>query len=722
MGIDIGGTFTDFMLVTGQGRPPSGSRGSRSPSPVGAGGSQRRLRTASHKVLTTPDDPSRAVLDGVRALLTREGLGLGEVALIVHGTTLATNAIIERKGARTALLTTDGFRDVLETGTEMRYDLYDLFIEFPEPLVPRKFRIGVPERTDYRGVIRQAVDPETVKTLTRNLVREGIQSVAICFLHSYANPENEERAAAAMQAVAPALPVSLSARILPEIGEYGRVSTTVTNAYVQPLMEGYLSRLHRELTAGAFGGAFHVMTSNGGTMPHARARGLPVRLIESGPAAGVQATLALSRRLGRADVIAFDMGGTTAKMCLVRNGQPYWTSQFEAARVSRFKRGSGLPIRVPALDLLEIGAGGGSLARVDSLGILAVGPESAGAAPGPACYGRGGEEPTVTDADLVLGLLDPASFLGGTMTLDLKRAEGAVDQRVATPLGINRIEAATGVLRVVTENMATAMSIYAAEKGLDLRQFTLVAFGGAGPVHAPALAVRVGIGEVVVPPSAGVLSALGCAIAPSSFDYAMSYKVALDQIDLARANRLLGEMEAEGIAAVKEANLGVPVVQRSADFRYLGQRYEVNVALPPRPVVPPDLSALTEAFHRTYREQYGRDIREVAVEVVTFRVNVASRSSASALTLPSQPSTGPVRKGQRPVWFSATTVARDCPVYDRYALGPGARLAGPAIVEERESTTVVPPGARLLVDEALNLVIALPLRGQGFRLTGRPAR
>jgi len=703
IGIDIGGTFTDFMLVMGHDRLPT----------------RRRSRTASHKVLTTPDDPSRAVLDGVRALLAREGLILSEVALLVHGTTLATNALIERKGAKTALLTTDGFRDVLETGTEMRYDLYDLFIEFPDPLVPRAFRIGVPERTDYRGVVRQAVDPEAVKALTRTLVGEGIESLAICFLHSYANLENEERAAGAVSAVAPSLPVSLSARVLPEIGEYGRVSTTVVNAYVQPLMEGYLSRLDRELTAGDFRGAFHLMTSNGGTMPHARACALPVRLIESGPAAGVQATLALSRRLGRADVIAFDMGGTTAKMCLVRNGRPFWTSQFEAARVSRFKKGSGLPVRIPALDLFEIGAGGGSLARVDSLGILAVGPDSAGAAPGPACYALGGQEPTVTDADLVLGLLGPTSFLGGTMTLDPARAEAAIDQHVAAPLRIGRIEAASGILRVVTENMATAMSIYAAEKGLDLRQFTLVAFGGAGPVHAPALAARVGMGEVVVPPSAGVLSALGCAIAPSSFDYAVSYKIALDQVDLARVNRLLSEMEAEGVAAVKEADLGAPVVERSADVRYLGQRYEVNVPLPPRLLVPRDLGALRDAFHRRYREQYGREIREVAVEAVTFRVNVRSRSGASAALLPARRTTGPALKGRRPVWFAPGSLVRNCAIYDRYALGPGARLVGPAIVEEQESTTVVPPGARLLVDDALNLVITLLPAAPRSGATGR---
>ncbi|MBI4590056.1 MAG: hydantoinase/oxoprolinase family protein [Candidatus Rokubacteria bacterium] len=687
MGVDIGGTFTDFVLLAEGGVPETG------------------------KVLTTPRDPSRAVLAGLRSLLAGRGLGLGDVALVVHGTTLATNAIIERKGARTALLTTKGFRDVLETGSEMRYDLYDLFIEFPLPLVPRPLRIGIKERTDYRGGVRQPVDPAEVERVVQTLLGEGVESLAICFLHSYANPENEERAGAAVMAVAPELPVSLSSRVLPEIGEYGRVSTTVANAYVQPLIAGYLGRIERDLAAEGFRGAFHVMTSNGGTVPAARARALPVRLIESGPAAGVQAALAWSRRLGRPDVVAFDMGGTTAKMCLVQDGRAFWTSEFEAARVSRFKKGSGLPIRIPALDLLEIGAGGGSIAHAGAMGILAVGPESAGAEPGPACYGLGGEEPTVTDADLVLGLLSPTSFLGGVMTLDRERAEAAIAKRVAEPLGLDPVEVAAGIVRVVTENMATAMAIYAAEKGVDLRRFELFAFGGAGPVHAPALAARVGIGEVVIPPSAGVLSALGCAIAPSSFDYAVSHKIALDAIDLARVSRMLEEMEAEGVAAVREAGLGAPVVHRSADFRYLGQRYEVNVPLPSRALGARDVPRLGEAFHRTYRAQYGRDIRDVPVEAVTFRVKVASPSRGLAALGSPPPLAGrPALKEHRPVWLARRRAVRSCPVYDRYVLRPGTRLEGPAIVEERESTTVVPPGARLRVDAALDLVITLPRR------------
>jgi N-methylhydantoinase A/oxoprolinase/acetone carboxylase beta subunit len=449
------------------------------------------------------------------------------------------------------------------------------------------------------------------------------------------------------------------------------------------------------------------MTSNGGTMPAARARELPVRLVESGPAAGIHAAMAYGRALGRPDLIAFDMGGTTAKICLVQAGRPFWTREFEAARVSRFRKGSGLPIRIPALDLLEIGAGGGSIARVDALGTLAVGPESAGAEPGPACYGRGGDEPTVTDGDLVLGWLDPVAFLGGAMALDRARAEAVIARRLAAPLGVDVVEAAAGIARVVTASMGTALAIYAAEKALDLRRFSLFAFGGAGPVHACGLAAEVGIRDVIVPPAAGVLSALGCAIAPLSFDHAASYKLAADRLDLARVNALLNGMEAEGLAALREAGAGTPVVRRSADLRYLGQRFEVNVPLPAGPVGPRDLAALVERFHLTYRTQYGREIRDVPVEAVTFRVNVAAPPARRAV--PRWPPSPPAAalRGRRPVHFAGAGRVRSCPVYDRYALPPGAAFRGPAVVEERESTTVVPPGARIRVDPALNLVIAL---------------
>lgn len=683
VGVDIGGTFTDLVLMSDRGRP-----------------------LATHKVLTTPRDPAEAVITAVRELVAAQGVSLRDLTLLVHGTTLATNALIERKGAKTALLTTEGFRDVLQTGTELRYDLYDLFIEFPAPLVPRHLRVPIAERTDWSGKIRRPVDPREVADAVRSLVAEGVESIAICFLHSYANAENEERAGAAARAVAPDVAVSLSSRVLPEIGEYGRVSTTVANAYVQPTMARYLERLGRVFVEDGYRSPLHIMTSNGGTMPAGRARELAVRLIESGPAAGIHAAVAYGRRLRRSDLIAFDMGGTTAKICLIQDGKPFWTTLFEAARVSRFRKGSGLPIRIPALDLIEIGAGGGSIARVDALGTLAVGPESAGAEPGPACYGRGGDEPTVTDADLALGFLDPAAFLGGAMPLLPARAEAVIAKRVAEPLGLLPIEAAAGIVRVVTANMGTALSIYAAEKGLDLRRFTLFAFGGAGPVHAAALAASVGIGEVVVPPSAGVLSALGCAIAPLSFDYAASYKLVVDQLDFDRINTLLAAMEAEGLAAVKEATRDTPVVRRSVDLRYLGQRYEVNVPLPDRPLTAGDIGPLRARFDEIYRGRYGREIHDVPVEAVTFRLNVASPPARDAVPRWPRPRGRRGLRAHRAVHFAGSWT-RACPVYERYALAPGTTLRGPAVVEERESTTIVPPSARLHVDAALNLVITL---------------
>jgi N-methylhydantoinase A/oxoprolinase/acetone carboxylase beta subunit len=662
VGVDIGGTFTDLVVMADGGRA-----------------------TATHKILTTSRDPADAVIRGVRELVTGQGHGLRDVTLLVHGTTLATNALIERKGAKTALLTTEGFRDVLQTGTELRYDLYDLFIEFPAPLVPRELRVPIAERTDWSGKIRRPVDRLAVEQAARRLAADGVESTAICFLHSYANAENEEQAGAAVLAAAPGMTVSLSSRVLPEIGEYGRASTTVANAYVQPIMSRYLSRLEGTFADDGYRGPLQVMTSNGGTMPADRSRQLPVRLVESGPAAGIHATVAYGRRLRRSNLIAFDMGGTTAKICLIQDGRPLWTTSFEAARVSRFRKGSGLPIRIPALDLIEIGAGGGSIARVDALGTLAVGPDSAGAEPGPACYGRGGEEPTVTDADLALGRLSPTAFLGGAMRLDPERSVAAISKRVAEPLRLRPVEAAAGI---------------------DLRRFTLFAFGGAGPVHATGLAASVGIGEVVVPPSAGVLSALGCAIAPLSFDYATSYKLVIDGLDLARVNAMLASMEAEGLAAVKGAHVAAPVIERSADLRYLGQRYEVNVPLPARPLVAKDVGFLRARFNELYRRRYGREIRDVPVEAVTFRVRVGSPAARHAMPRWPRPAGEAGPRARRPVHLAGAWV-RACPVYDRYALAPGAALRGPAVVEERESTTVVPPKATLRVDQDLNLVIAL---------------
>jgi N-methylhydantoinase A/oxoprolinase/acetone carboxylase beta subunit len=683
LGVDIGGTFTDLVLLA----PASGA-------------------TWTTKILTTPRDPAVAVLEGLEAVLGQAGRAPKDLAAVVHATTLAGNALLERKGARTGVVTTRGFRDILETGREQRYDLYDVHLDLPAPLVPRALRRPVAERTAYDGRLLRPLAQDEARAAAAFLRERGVESVAVCFLHSYANPANEEAMARVLEASLPGAEVSLSSRVLPEIGEYGRFSTTTANAYIRPLVRRYLDRLGRELAARGHRGAFHVMTSRGARMTAEAAAEFPVRLLESGPAAGAHAAAALGRRLGARDLLSFDMGGTSAKICLIRDGRPDTTVEFEAARLARFKRKSGHLIRVPVVDLIEIGAGGGSLARVDALGLLAVGPESAGAEPGPACYGRGGTRPTVTDADLVLGFLDAAYFLGGRLRLDFAAARESIATHVGTPLGLDPLRAAWGIYTTVTDQMARAASVHAAEKGADLRRCTLLAFGGAGPVHAAHLARALGIRRVVVPPDAGVLSALGCDLAPAAFDLAASYKRALDEMDLERVTGLLRRMEKEGLALLRQAGARPGIrVEWLADMRHLGQRSEVTFRIPRRPLRPADLPAVERAFRDAYRARYGRSIPDVPVEAVTWRVVV----SGPARPLPGDvPEAGRRRgsarpAGRRPGCFGGRPV--EMAVYRRGGLAPGSRLAGPAVVEEEASTAVIPPGATATVDRWGNVLI-----------------
>lgn len=687
IGVDIGGTFTDVVLLEDQ-----------------------TGRAFSAKVLTAPDHPATAVLEGVERTLAQAAAQHAKVRTIVHGTTLATNAIIERKGARTALLTTRGFRDALETARELRYDLYDAFIQFPEPLVPRRHRIGITERTGYDGAVLVALDEEDVSSAVEVLARDGVESIAVSFLHSYANARNERTAAAVIQAKRPGLAISLSSRVLPEIGEYARVSTTVANAYVKPLVARYLTDLVEALRARGSRAAFFVMSSSGGTLSLDVARELPVRLVESGPAAGVSVATHYAEQMRCPDVLAFDMGGTTAKMSLITGGQPTRATEFEVGRVRRFQKGSGLLLRAPAVDLIEIGAGGGSIARVDSLGLLAVGPDSAGADPGPACYGRGGEAATVTDADLVLGYLDAGYFLGGAMRLDGARASTMIESAVAAPLGVGVVAAALSIHEVVNDNMANAASVYAAEQGIDLRGYTLLAFGGAAPAHAADVARRLGIAQVRVPFAAGVLSALGCLASPVSFDFSFGYMRELRHVDWSAVGARLIELEQEGRQLLSQAGIASGIgVARSADMRYFGQRYEVNVGLPAGRLGPDLVSEIETAFYTAYRQHYGREIREVPVETVSWRVTVSGPRPTLRLAWRSAPTSGTDLRprAHRPVFFTGAHDAIECPVFDRYGLAPGASFDGPAIVEDRESTTVVPPGARVSVDDLRTLVIRL---------------
>ena len=688
LGVDIGGTFTDVVLF----------------------GSLGGVKTA--KVLTTPHDPERGVLEGIRKLLADEAVTADRIERIVHATTLATNAIVERKGAVTAMLTTEGFRDVLETRSELRYDLYDLFIDLPPAVIPRALRMPVKERVRYDGKVLQPVEIDELGDVVNRLAREHVESVAICLLHSYANAENERRLAAALRSRLPDIAVSLSSEVLPEIGEYGRFSTTAINAYVQPIVARYLRRLSESLAADGFRGMFTVMASSGGTMPLASAETFPVRLVESGPAAGVHAASAASVALGIERLMSLDIGGTTAKMCVIQDGKANWTTDFEVARLSRFKKGSGLTLKVPSVDLIEIGAGGGSIARANALGLIEVGPDSAGSDPGPACYGLGGEFATVTDADLLLGYLNPENFLGGDMRLDVSAATRAVLAAIGKPLGMDALRAAHSIYSVVNENMANAARVYTAERGIDVRAFSLFAFGGAGPVHACGVAERLGISTVIVPPAGGVLSAIGCVTAPMTFDMVRGFKCDLDGADFERANALTERMAEEGRRLLGRAGFERGVtVQVSADMRFQGQRSEVNVPLRGGRLSPKAGPSIERNFRATYSARYGRDVPEVKPEFVNLRVTVRGPGHPSVVSKSreaGQPR-GARAVSRRAMLFGAPRGPVECPAYHRNRLEAGQRIAGPAVVEDRDSTAVVPPRWAGTVDDAGNLVL---LRGK----------
>ncbi|HXJ81034.1 MAG TPA: hydantoinase/oxoprolinase family protein [Candidatus Methylomirabilis sp.] len=686
LGVDIGGTFTDVVLVRSSGE----------------------VRTA--KVLTTPRQPEQAVLEGIRKLLAEAAVPAAQVARLIHATTLATNAIVERKGSRTALVTTAGFRDVLEMRNELRYDLYDLFLDLPAAVVERALRLPVSERVRYDGKILKSPEPAELAAIAALLTAERVESVAVCLLHAYANGENEQRVAAALRAAAPELAVSLSSEVLPEIGEYGRFSTTALNAYVQPIVARYLERLSSALRGDGFSGMFTVMASSGGTLPLATAERFPVRLVESGPAAGVHAASAAGASLGLDRVLSLDIGGTTAKMCVIENGTPTWTTDFEVGRLSRFKRGSGLALKVPSVDLIEIGAGGGSIARVNSLGLIEVGPDSAGSDPGPACYGLGGRSATVTDADLVLGYLNPDNFLGGDMRLDVAAAEQVIAESIGAPLGLDPLAAAHAINAIVNENMANAARVYTAERGVDVRSFTLFAFGGAGPVHACGVAERLGIRSVVVPPAGGVLSAIGCVLAPMTFDLVRGFKCDLAGADFGRANALLDGMAVEGEELLRQAGFirGVRV-QASADMRFAGQRSEVNVPLPGARLTPSGAPALERRFRVVYRRRYGRDVPEVQPEFVNLRVAVHGprqlRGARLTIGTAASAASTPASSSRRMRFASGRAPTR-CPAYDRAALTGGQRITGPAVVEDRDSTAVIPPRWSAVLDRRGYLVLS----------------
>ena len=672
LAVDIGGTFTDLALEHQSGR-------------------------STIKVLTTPAAPEEGVLHGVRAILEAARLTAGDIAIVIHGTTLATNAMIERKGARTALLTTQGFRDVLAMGNESRYDQYDLNITLPQPLVPRHLRLPVPERLDNEGSVLLPLDEAAVRALVPTLREDGVESIAVGLLHAFVNPVHERRVRTILAQAMPDIPISLSSEVSPEMREWERFSTTVANAYVQPKMARYLRLLEEGLHGIGVTAPMFLMLSGGGLTTIDTACRFPIRLVESGPAGGAIFSAHIARQCGIETVLSFDMGGTTAKICLIDDYQPQTARTFEVARVGRFKKGSGLPLRIPVIEMVEIGAGGGSIAHVDAMGRIAVGPESAGADPGPACYGRGGRAPAVTDANLLLGRYDPARFAGGTMTLDEPAARDAMAADVGGPLALGPEMAALGVIEMVDENMANAARVHAIESGKTYEGRTLIAFGGAGPVHACRVAEKVGIGRVLVPSGAGVGSAIGFLRAPVGYEVVRSLYQRFSSFDVAAVNALLASMRDAAMTVVQQGSLGAKLTEnRIAYMRYVGQGHEIPVPLPVRTLTQDDVATIRAAYDAEYTRFYDRPVPGSDVEIMSYAVVVAS-VVADAEVAPAlgaadafAPEGAPAR--HQDVRDTLTGEVAAWAVFDRSMLRPGARVAGPAIVAEDETSTLVGPG------------------------------
>jgi N-methylhydantoinase A len=690
LGVDIGGTFTDIVLVN----EDSGT--------IHIG-----------KALTTPEDPSQAVISLVRKITGTLGINPAEIRSIIHGTTLVTNAIIERKGAKTGLITTKGFRDVLEIGRELRYDIYDLFAQMPKPLVPRSLRMEVDERIEPGGKIIQPLNLQEAENVINELKDKGVDAIAISLLHSFRNPKHESLIADMIRELYPEITVSMSSEVVPEIKEYERTTTTVANGYVSPLMRRYMKHLEDELQGLGFRGEVFLMLSDGGITTAETAVKFPIRIIESGPAGGAIAVKEYGELLQEKDLVGFDMGGTTAKICILENGEPFKAKQFEAARIYRFKKGSGIPLKVPVIDLIEIGAGGGSIAKVNNLGLLTVGPESSGSDPGPVSYGCGGMDPTVTDADLTLGYLDPGYFLGGEMPLYGDKARSAIVEKVGQPMGIALEEAAWGIYEMVNESMTDSARTYAMEKGIDLSKFSMVVLGGAGPVHAYGLAQKLKINKVICPQRAGVLSALGFLVAPASFEFSRSYVAAIKSLDLDLVNRIYREMEAEGVSLLEKMGVRAEQIscKRIVGARYVGQGYEIEIPVPLGALSHASLEEIEQSFNAEYKRIYNRLNEDVEIEFIDWRVivsgpkpdmDLSSASNANGEQLGNK-----AVKGHRRLYFPEYGDYVRAPVYDRYQIKMGTVLEGPAVVEEKESTLVIGPKGKAEVDQWGNIIMTI---------------
>ena len=690
-GVDIGGTFTDFALYDEQ---------------------EGRLVTG--KRLTTPKDPSVAALAGLFGLLSRQGVTPAEMTQVLHATTLATNVVIERRGGTTALVVTRGYGDVLEIGRQKRWDTYDLGVDRRPPIVPRRYVYEVTERMAHDGGVVTPLDEAEVRALARALADAGVTSVGVCLLHAYRNPAHERAVARILAEEAPALLVSLSSDVSPIWREYERANTVAVNAYVKPAVSAYTTEMARALRARGYEGRLLIMQSNGGLASVEVVEQRPVAMLESGPAAGALMAVFYGELTGVRDIVSFDMGGTTAKACLIENGTPAVRGQFEVGTEGH-RPGSGYPIATPSIDMIEIGAGGGSIARV-SMGIVTVGPRSAGADPGPVCYGLGGTEPTVTDADVVLGYVNPEFFAGGSMTLDRAAASRAIEEHVGRPLGLPVAEAAWGIHHLVNLNMANATRAVSLKKGYDPRRFTFVAFGGAGPVHGARVAMDLGCPRIVFPAAAGVASAIGLLVVEPRFDLARTTLLPLDDEDsIAGIADIYDEMEAEAIRLLHASGVRDGIrLTRSADMRYAGQGFEVTTPLPGGPLTSTQMSGLRQAFLDAYRRRFGYADADGPVQGVTWRV-VASGPRPRVVLQKFQSGGGEpdaAVKATRHMYWPEHRAYVESPVFDRYRLMPGTQIVGPAIVEERESTTVVPPRCTAAVDDWLNLTVALPVDGE----------
>jgi N-methylhydantoinase A/oxoprolinase/acetone carboxylase beta subunit len=685
LSFDVGGTFTDFVAID-----------------IEAG-----AVTARHKVLTNSRYPARAVVRGWQEM-EANGLAPDAVRLAVHSTTLVTNALIERKGATTVLLATRGFRDLLELGREQMYDIYDLFAPPPDPLIPRPLRLEIDERTDAEGRILQAPTIESIDAAIAAIRDAGATAVAIAFLHAYRNPANERAVAAAIEQALPDMSISLSSSVAPIVGEYERTSTTAADAFTKPAVRSYVGELDHSLTEGGINGPLYLMLSSGEIASAATAVERPIRLLESGPAAGAIAAAFFGTLAGHDDVLSLDMGGTTAKACVIEGGKPELAHQLEVARVRRFMAGSGLPVVAPVVDLIEIGAGGGSIARRDELGLLKVGPDSVGADPGPACYGLGGDLPTVSDANLVLGYLNPSYFLGGSIQLRADLAHAAVG-RLGSELGLSAEETAWGIHRVVNENMAAAARVHIIERNRDPRALTTIAFGGAGPAHAVAVARILGSPTVIFPPGAGVASAFGALVAPLSFTAGRTLMTRLDRADWHEIDAMYAAMRDEAFAELSQAGVDPATIQtrRWAEMRLEGQYHEITVDLPDGQLGAASIPAIQLAFDASYARQYGRVLEGLPIEALHWRMSATGPEQQVSLRRHTRGESDArtAIKATRQVWFPGGY--RDTNIYDRDLLSPGMTFEGPAIVEEREATSVIWPSDRATVDEYLAIIVTI---------------